>query len=130
MLGNGMVFCGTGVRTNTPDDANKKPQLTVWCFWLSVVHPSRLILNTFVLMPLRASSLCSSSKMHAHLVELGVRTYSPDDANKKTSLLVRVWCFWLSVVHPSGLFAAMPLTPLGSPSLCFGDVSRLALGSN
>ena len=30
MLGNGMVFCGTGVRTNTPDDANKKPQLMVW----------------------------------------------------------------------------------------------------
>jgi hypothetical protein len=28
------------------------------------------------------------------------------------------------VVHTSGSFAAMPLTPLGSPSLCFGDVSR------
>ncbi len=75
-----------GVRTNTRDDANKKPQLTVWCFWLSVVHPSRLILNTFVLMPLRASSLCSSFKMHAHLVELGVRSNAPDDANKKPQL--------------------------------------------
>ena len=53
-----------------------------------VLHPSGLILNTFVLMPLRASSLCSSSKMHAHLVELGVRTHSPDDANKKPQLMV------------------------------------------
>ena len=67
---------------------NKKPSLwlRVWCFWLSVVHLSGLILNAFALMPLRASSLCSSSKMHAHLIELGVRTYSPVDANKKPQL--------------------------------------------
>ena len=50
------------------------------------LHPSGLILNASALMPLRASSRCSSSEMHAHLVELGVRTNTPDDANKKPQL--------------------------------------------
>ena len=48
--------CRTRVRTFSPDDANKKPQLMVegLVLWLSVVHPSGLILNAFALMPLRA----------------------------------------------------------------------------
>jgi len=39
-----------------------------------------------------------------------------------------IWFIWR--LHPSGLFAALPLTPLGSPSLRSGAVSRFALGSN
>ena len=33
-------------------------------------------------------------------LELGVRTYSPDEHTKNPSLWFGVWCFWLSVVHP------------------------------
>ena len=53
-----------------------------------VLHPSGLILNASALMPHRASSRCSSSEMHAHLVELGVRTYSPDEHTKKPQLMI------------------------------------------
>ena len=63
-----------------------------------MAHPSGLILNAFALMPLRASSRCSLSKMQTHLVELGVRISSPVDANKKPQLKAEVWY----LVHPEG----------------------------
>ena len=78
-----------GVRTYSPDDANKKPQLMVWGLVLLVKcgAPVGIDLRGYAAKPRCGSpSLCFSAKMPAHLVELGVRTYSPDDANKKPQL--------------------------------------------
>jgi hypothetical protein len=74
---------------------------------------SGLILNAFALMPLRASSLCSSSKMHAHLVELGFRTNTPDDANKKPQLMVWGLVLLVNCGAPVGIVRGYAAHPIG-----------------
>jgi len=79
-----------GVRTNAPDDANKKPQLKSWGLVLLVKCGAPVgIIRCYAAHPVgvAVALLWRCLALGARL-ELGVRTNAPDDANKNPQLMV------------------------------------------
>ena len=81
-------FVELGVRTYSPDDANKKPQLLAEGLVLLEKCGAHVgIIRGYAAHPVgvAVALLWRCLALGARL-ELGVRTYSPDDANKKPQL--------------------------------------------